>query len=192
MVIRRVFSYMLLGVILSAALSCQQRKAVTVDNNQSKTWKEELRERLPLMGHRNWILVVDKAFPLQTAPGMEYMYVDEPLPQVLEQLMNEVHNETHIKPIVYRDKELSFIEEADSPGISDYRKQLDEVLKGLTVQTLVHDSVFKQLDDASKLFKVLVIKTNETLAYSSVFVELDCKYWDGEKESKLRKAIALP
>lgn len=187
--IKKVFSYALLGVMLSAALGCQQPAARTADDSQVKTWKEELREQLPLMGHRNWILVVDKAFHIQTAPGMEYRYVDEPLTKVLEQVMDEVHKETHIKPIVYNDKELSFIEEEDSPGINDYRKQLDEVLKGMNVQTLAHDSVFKQLDDASKLFKVLVIKTNETLAYSSVFIELDCKYWDGEKESKLRKAM---
>lgn len=187
--IRRIFNYALLGVMLSAALSCQQPVAVTADDSQLKTWKEELRKQLPLMGHRNWILVVDKAFPLQTAPGMEYMYVDEPLLEVFKQVMDEIKSETHIKPIVYNDKELSFIDQADSPGIVDYRRHLDQLLKGLTVQTLLHDSVFKQLDDASKLFKVLVIKTNETLAYSSVFVELDCKYWDGAKETKLRKSM---
>lgn len=187
--IRRVLSFALLGAMLGAAVSCQEPAGGAAEDRQLKTWKEELREQLPLMGHRNWILVVDKAFPMQTAPGMEYIYVDEPLTKVLEQVMDEVHKETHIKPIVYNDKELSFIEEADSPGINDYRKQLGGVLKGMNVHTLAHDSVFKQLDDASKLFKVLVIKTNETLAYSSVFVELDCKYWDGEKESKLRKAM---
>jgi len=29
------------------------------------TWQEELERMLPLMGHRNWVLIVDKAFPLQ-------------------------------------------------------------------------------------------------------------------------------
>lgn len=31
-------------------------------------WKQQLDRELPLLGHRNWILVVDKAFPMQTSP----------------------------------------------------------------------------------------------------------------------------
>lgn len=28
-------------------------------------WKESLQEKLPLLGHRNWIVVTDMAYPLQ-------------------------------------------------------------------------------------------------------------------------------
>src|SRR5580698_9817533 len=40
-------------------------------------WKQQLDRELPLLGHRNWILVVDKAFPMQTSPGMEVINTDE-------------------------------------------------------------------------------------------------------------------
>jgi hypothetical protein len=46
------------------------------------------------------------------------------------------------------------------------------------------------IDHASKLFKVMVLKTNETIPYSSVFIELDCKYWSGENEILLRDKLA--
>jgi hypothetical protein len=45
------------------------------------------------------------------------------------------------------------------------------------------------MDASSKLFKILVLKTNETLAYSSVFLQLDCAYWNAEKEGHLREAM---
>jgi hypothetical protein len=67
---------------------------------------------------------------------------------------------------------------------------LQEVLKGADVQTILHDSVFLKIDEASKLFKVLVLKTEGTIAYSSVFLNLDCKYWTGEKENALRQAMS--
>ena len=39
-------------------------------------WKETLRKELPLLGHRNWIVVADSAYPLQTAPGIETIRAD--------------------------------------------------------------------------------------------------------------------
>ncbi len=33
-------------------------------------WQEKLQIRLPLIGHRNWIVVTEAAYPLQTAPGI--------------------------------------------------------------------------------------------------------------------------
>jgi len=33
-------------------------------------WKNILARRLPELGHRNWIGVVDSAYPLQTSPGI--------------------------------------------------------------------------------------------------------------------------
>ena len=35
------------------------------------SWKKEFEEILPMLGHRNWILVVDKAYPMQSADGIE-------------------------------------------------------------------------------------------------------------------------
>jgi hypothetical protein len=67
---------------------------------------------------------------------------------------------------------------------------LQEVLNGADVQTILHDSVFTKIDEASKLFKILVLKTEGTIAYSSVFLNLDCKYWTAEKESSMRQAMS--
>jgi hypothetical protein len=35
----------------------------------------------------------------------------------------------------------------------------------------------------------VVLKTEETIPYTSVFIELGCKYWNGENEKELRKRM---
>ena len=34
-------------------------------------WRATLDERLPLLGHRNWIVVADAAYPWQASAGIE-------------------------------------------------------------------------------------------------------------------------
>jgi hypothetical protein len=45
------------------------------------------------------------------------------------------------------------------------------------------------LDRAAGLFRVLIVKTNMTIPYTSVFLELDCAYWNADAEKRLRSAI---
>ena len=49
------------------------------------------------------------------------------------------------------------------PLVNGYKKELQKTLKGIEPQTLLHDSVFVKIDQASKLFKVIVLKTEETI-----------------------------
>jgi hypothetical protein len=53
----------------------------------------------------------------------------------------------------------------------------------------LHDTVFVKMDAAAKLFSITVLKTEEVIPYSSVFIELDCAYWGGDKEQALRKLM---
>jgi len=155
----------------------------------ANSWKTILSEELPLLGHRNWILVVDKAFPAQNAPGIHVVNTGEELLPVLQYTLDEISKSTHVKPIIFTDQELNFITLDMESGIELYKKSLGGMLHGSDVQTILHDSVFEKIDEASKLFKVLVLKTEGTIAYSSVFLQLDCKYWTGEKENALRQAL---
>ena len=155
-------------------------------------WQKVLEHDLHLLGHRNWILVVDKAFPEQSSPGMKYIYVEQDLLPTLQYVLEQVESSTHVRPVVYRDQELDFIAEEQVPGIEDFRRKRAELLDGMTVHTLLHDEVFALLDESASLFRVLVIKTNCTLPYSSVFLQMDCAYWDSDQEKALREAMASP
>jgi hypothetical protein len=152
-------------------------------------WKKNVSGQLPFLGHRNWILVVDKAFPAQTAEGIEVVNSGEPLLPVLEYVLQEIGESTHVKPVIYTDHELSFISPAQVPAIDGYRKSQNNLLEGFDKQTILHDSVFVKIDQASRLFKVLVVKTEEVIPYSSVFIELDCSYWSPEQEQELRERM---
>lgn len=151
-------------------------------------WKKEFDAVLPLLGHRNWILIVDKAFPLQSAAGMSYINSNETIGKVITEVLSKIDCVSHIKPIIYTDKELEIL-----PQIGEAEAKMAENIKSLLssyeVNSMLHDEVFTKLDTASKLFNVVVIKTESTIAYSSIFIELDCGYWTAEKEQKLRSLL---
>lgn len=156
-------------------------------------WTDEFFRLLPLMGHRNWILVVDKAYPLQSAHGITYIDTRESLPDALEQVLVALQNSSHIRPIIYTDKELNYLDESFCPGIDQQRSEMKQILgsysEGAVVKEILHDEVFTKLDTASKLFNVIVLKTESVLPYTSVFIELDCGYWKAEQEAELRKRM---
>ncbi len=182
----------LVFIAMLALFGCQQTAIKTKGDTAGtdQNWKEQLNQKLPMLGHRNWILVVDKAFPEQNAPGMEYIYANEDLLPVLKQVLAQVNSSSHVKPIIYQDKELGFITENQAKGVKHFVQESKTLFGNQNVQTMLHDSVFRKLDTESKFFKVLVIKTNETIPYTSVFLQLDCAYWNGEKEKQLRDALS--
>ena len=152
-------------------------------------WKKVLEKELPRLGHRNFIVVADSAYPLQSAPGIVTVATGEAQVEVLEQVLKAIDKAPHVNPIVYVDAELASVPEADAPGIDAYRKALEPLLKDKRVERLPHMEIIKKLDASSELFTVLLLKTDLVLPYTSVFLELDCGYWGPEKEERLRKAM---
>jgi hypothetical protein len=164
----------------------------TSPDGSRTSWKEEFKHDLDLLGHRNWILVVDKAFPEQSSTGMKYFYVAQDLPPTLEYVLRQLDSSTHVRPVIYRDRELSYITDAHVAGIMRFKQDMDKILGDREVQTLLHDDVFAMLDESAALFRVLVIKTACTLPYTSVFIRLDCAYWGDGDERALRERMAVP
>lgn len=154
------------------------------------SWKKQFDEVLPLLGHRNWILVVDKAYPMQSAAGIETIYTGDKLLSVVKYVLGAVEDEGHVKATIYTDKELLFMRDDLSKGVDDFKSGLAQTLKNHKVEVIPHDDIFAKLDVASKLFNVLVLKTDCLLPYTSVFMELDCGYWSAEREKVLRERIS--
>jgi len=84
---------------------------------------------------------------------------------------------------------LTFVREEDAPGISSYRERLGTLLTGSEIRVLPHEEIIAKLDRAGELFRVLVVKTNMRIPYTSVFFELDCGYWSAQAEKQLRAAM---
>jgi hypothetical protein len=149
-------------------------------------WNKRLTGAMPLLGHRNWILVVDSAYPLQTAPGIETIETSAAQLEVVRAVLGEIENSIQVRPVVYMDAELPFISDSDAPGASTYRVEIADILRKYPVQSQRHEKLISDIDEAGKTFHVLVLKTNMTIPYTSLFIRLDCKYWSADQEKQLR------
>ncbi len=157
---------------------------------QSPTWQAKLAQRLPSYGHRNWVVIADSAYPDQARPGIETIVVHEDQVQVLRKVLAAIKTQKHIRPIVHTDSELKFVNDKDAPGVAAYRETLAAIFKDTQVDFLPHEKIISMLDEAAQTFRVLIIKTNMTIPYTSVFLQLDCAYWGADSEKKLRAAMA--
>ena len=153
-------------------------------------WEIELHSLLPLFGHRNWIVVADSAYPAQSKPGIETIVSGAGQLEVTRKVLDAVNASRHVRANVYLDKELAFVSESDAPGVTRYRTQLDEMLAGANKIPMLHEQIIAKLDQVSQVFRVLIIKTELTIPYTTVFFELGCAYWPSDAEERMRKAMA--
>ena len=155
-------------------------------------WEKGMQTALKKLGHRNWILIADAAYPAYSSIGVEIILTEDDLIPVLKSTLKAIEKSGHVRPDIFLDKELGYITERQAPGISKFRKKLDSVLKKLKPQPILHAELLDRLDRTSETYKVLVLKTHMQLPYTSVFIQLDCGYWDPGQERALRRLMAKP
>jgi hypothetical protein len=152
-------------------------------------WMGTLHQAMPLVGHRNWVCIVDSAYPLQMSPGIETIYTGAHQADVVKAVLAEVASFKHVRPTIFLDRELTFVPEADAPGIGAYQADLKVALGGAATTPMNHEKIISMLDQAAKTFRVIILKTDLTLPYTSVFLRLDCGYWSDDAEKKMRAAM---
>jgi hypothetical protein len=167
-------------LLLTTASFCQQ---------SSSNWQTKLHQQLPLLGHRNWILVVDSAYPLQVSPGVEVIETGSDQLTVVSAVLTALDHSTHVKPILYLDAELPYVPPQSYPNLNAYREALKKTLQGRPIQSLPHEKILGRISEAGKDYKILVLKTTMTMPYTSVFFQLDCKYCTDEGEQKIRQGM---
>jgi D-ribose pyranose/furanose isomerase RbsD len=155
----------------------------------SRDWQLGLAQKLPLLGHRNWIVIADSAYPSQAREGIDTIYVGGDQVSAVRRILQSVDAARHVRGSVYVDQELRYVSDKDAPGIDQYREQLNKLLKDRSVETMPHEEIIEKLDEAAEKFRVLIFKTDLTLPYTSVFIQLDCGYWSGEAEQRLRQRM---
>ena len=156
----------------------------------AQDWREEFRHQLPLLGHRNWIGVLDAAFPWMVSDGIEVWPTGEDLLPVASGVLHDVGSSPHLSPIVHLARELDFVPEARVPGVEGLRSALVGQLKGHDLRRTNHAEILDTLDRVGKQYRILLLKTTCVIPYTSVFFELDCGYWSAEAEAEMREAMA--
>ena len=170
----------LFSLIFAAGVAAQDRS----------DWRVRLHEELPLLGHRNWIAVVDSAYPLQTSSGIATVNTGADQIDVVKDVLGELAKAKHVRPVIFTDAELKVVPESDANGVTAYREALGNLLGKTEAQSLPHEEIISKLDEAGKTFHILVLKTTMTIPYTSVFIRLDCGYWTAEQEKRLREKMA--
>jgi len=186
-----------LAILMSSSPACdrdddEREEGTAVSNGQemkAPTWMDRLAVYLPALGHRNWIVVADSAFPLQISPGIETIATGEDHFAVLEKVLKAVDAAKHIRPKIWLDKELAYVPEELAPGADAARRRLDEALKGRGAIPVLHEELIARLDEVGKTFKIVMVKTTLAVPYTTVFLELDCGYWGPEAEAKMREKM---
>ncbi len=158
-------------------------------NSLNSHWKSVLHERLPLLGHRNWIVVADAAYPAQASPGVETIVTSADHLEVVDAVRDGISSCRHIRASAFLDLELEYVTERDAPGVSEIRHRLRTVLDGSAGGVLPHEEIIARLDAAGRMFRVLLMKTRLAIPYTSVFFSLECGYWTDEAEMRLRAAM---
>src|ERR1700722_15024402 len=153
-------------------------------------WQTRLRQVLPLLGHRNWIMIVDSAYPLQSSAGVETLETNSDQLKVVSTVLSAIDNSIHVRPVVYMDAELPFVPEKDAPGVTAYREGIKAALAGHTITSLPHEQIIAKVDEVGKTFHIVVLKTTMALPYTSVFLQLNAKYWGDDAEARLRKEMS--
>jgi D-ribose pyranose/furanose isomerase RbsD len=182
-------AYGILGVAVAIAMLSARFAIAGQPASPAVNWQEKLKEMMPLLGHRNWILIVDSAYPLQDGTGIETVETGADEEQVVRQVLDAINRSVHVRPVVFMDAELPFVPEQDAPGVSAFRDSIRSVLGATQVTQAPHEQMLARIHETGKDYQILVLKTNETIPYTSVFLQLNCKYWSDDAESRLRQAM---
>jgi hypothetical protein len=183
---RRVFICIVASLVPALAFAGD---GATSAASRGSDWRSKLQQELPLLGHRNWIAVVDSAYPLQTSAGIETIETDADQLDVVRAVLDQLGKAKHVRPVIFTDSELKLVPESDAAGVTAYREALSNLLKTSGAQSLPHEQIISKLDEAGKTFHILVLKTRMTIPYTSVFMRLDCGYWSEEQEKRLREKM---
>ena len=109
--------------------------------------------------------------------------------EVVSKVLSSVRNSIHVRRVIFMDAELPFVPEQEAPGVSNYRQQITPLLNHYEVTSRLHQSLIDEVAKDGEQYRVLILKTNLAIPYTSIFIHLDCKYWSAENERDLRKAM---
>src|SRR5712671_2724646 len=105
-----------LCVVLALVFIAGTMLGPAASNPSTADWQTILQQRLPLYGHRNWIVVSDAAFPAYSQGGIETIVVNQDLPSVLNYVAKAISSSKHVRAAAFMDQELKFVPEEDYPG----------------------------------------------------------------------------
>lgn len=145
---------------------------------------------MPHLGAGNWIVIADASFPKSTHAGWKTAPMNiDPL-QAMQDVLASTAGYGHVTPVIWIDKELMALTPAEVPGIDAFRDGVKQRAGDLLVDSTRSESqLIAQLRQISQSHRVVVIKTPNTLPYSTIFIELLHGNWTPAQEAALRARL---
>ena len=142
--LQRMVSFAAVCLVLVLGLTFESASVAA----QTTDWRARLNEELPLLGHRNWIAIVDSAYPLQTSGGIETVETNADQIEVVKTVLGELGKAKHVRPIIFTDAELKVVPEKDAAGVTAYLEALGSLLGKNEVQSLPQEEIISKLYEA--------------------------------------------
>jgi len=153
------------------------------------TWRAAVDRQAAQLGYRNWIVIAEASFPAHNRPGLRQVTAPVEVPEAVDYVLQVLERTENVRPQIYLTRELRSVENDYAPGIDELRRRVRGSLHGHEPTELEQQSLLTLMEDVTRSFDVLVIRTQTALPYSSVFLELRPGYWDADSETRLRERI---
>ncbi|MBO75177.1 MAG: hypothetical protein CMD33_07890, partial [Flavobacteriales bacterium] len=105
--LRRPYLIIALCLFLVSFLTgCSGMRKRESESRSSRSWTRAIKQELQTLGYRNWIVVGDAAFPLHSRPGVRTIFIDDKIPEVLQEVLDELERVQNVTPRIYLAREL--------------------------------------------------------------------------------------
>lgn len=182
-----IHSLVLLIVALLTSCESVRSTAGTPRATEAPLWMEAIDTEIQTLGSFNWIVIADSTFPALATKDAHILVAPARIPFVLDTTIQSIESSGHVKPRIYATRESLELSERYAPGVKQYREAVKSALAGRKIIHLPSRSIDRLLVDAGSQYRILIIKTESTLPYSSIYLELESGYWDSQSETALRK-----
>jgi hypothetical protein len=112
---------------------------------------------------------------------------------VLAHVMAYLRASPAVRPLIALDEEFRFVPDDHAPGATRLYAEVLKLLDGQSHEPIrreLHATLLAEVNALARDYSVIVIKTNGTIPYSSIFLTLECGYWTAEDEAVLRQTMA--
>lgn len=168
--------------------SCQQNAGPTRIELIDQT-RAAIGPQLQQLGARNWVVIADPTYPIPAGAGAVTMAVPSPTADTFREVLDLLELQASLTPRIWVCNEMEAVTEKLAPGMEEYRKDVNYLLSGRFCYRLDERIISMQLADAAQKFRVLYIKTNTQLPYSTIAIELDSGYWNPDAEAEIRERL---
>ncbi|RJR08801.1 hypothetical protein C4588_05450 [Candidatus Parcubacteria bacterium] len=174
-------------VIISAVVLC----GCASTPEYKLSWSKKFNSRLPVMGKDNWIIIGDAAHPSRRAIGIETIATRKSITSVLDYVLSGMDKTGHAGATAWISSELEKIPDRDAIGIAKVHQEIRRQLNNakITTKTAIEQEILKMIEAEAGDYNILVLKSDTQLPYTTVYLHLDCRYWDETREKRLRDAL---